>query len=310
MSRGRPDRSRAPGTTATRALRALGRDPESAVSPLAGSASGSGVYAVDIDGIDAVLKVTAADDQQDLARRELEFYRTLAGTVPVTTPELLDGADTGELTVLLLAARGNRRPVVEWRATDWLRAARLLADLHSTVVGEPERWRRSGRSWLERCLAAPPTREVTEYWNGTPAAEAAGRCLSDVDALGRAIAAVPECLVHGDCHADNLLLDDADLVWIDWQGVHIGNPAGDLSFLWSRANADGADPPREAMLAEYLAHRSVEPVLMRRGLIASELGSSLYGWPEYARYHTAGELGRIDRRVIELEQEWRDASNG
>ncbi|MEQ4208880.1 aminoglycoside phosphotransferase family protein [Actinopolymorpha sp. B9G3] len=293
-------------TKAAQALRALGHDPHLPTAQLAGSMSQSGVYGVHVDGQDAVLKVTAADEEQHLARRELTFYRTLAGTVPVPTPTLLDSIDTDELTALLLTARGTRRHAAKWRDSDWLLAAGQLAALHSTVVPDRPRWR-TGDSWLQRLLAKPPTRAVVDYWDSTPAAAAARRGLADTEALARAINALPECLVHGDCHADNLLQDDGDIIWIDWQGVHIGNPAGDLSFLWSRANADGATLPRDAMLAEYLSHRPVDALLMRRSLIANELALSLYGWPEYGHLHTPDERQQITQRVIDLEHAWQES---
>lgn len=97
---------------------------------LAGSASGAGVYRVQIDGHDAVLKVTGAGGGQRNARRELAFYRTLADQVPVVTPTLLRYADNDDFTALLLSAHTPARHAREWDQSAWLEVARQLAALH------------------------------------------------------------------------------------------------------------------------------------------------------------------------------------
>jgi hypothetical protein len=94
------------------------------------------------------------------------------------------------------------------------------------------------------------------------------------------------------------------LVWADWQSVGVGNPAGELAFLWSRADADDADLPYDAMLDVYLTHREAEPVLFRRALVAAEIGILLFGWPQYAAYRDQDVQHRIARRLIHLTDRW------
>lgn len=76
--------------TVVAALTTLRQPTQIDTVQLAGSMSQSGVYKVRINNLDAVLKVTSAGQEQDLARRELEFYQTLAADVPVQTPHSLD----------------------------------------------------------------------------------------------------------------------------------------------------------------------------------------------------------------------------
>ena len=249
-----------------RVIDALGWDIDAGGSELTGSASGSGVFRVRIDGTDAVLKVTTAGRGQLNARRELTFYRTMAGQVPVTTPRLLRHADNDELTALLLSAHTPSRPAREWDEAEWLELARQLAALHSTALPDEPSWLET--PWLQQVLDRPPIGLAEDYWSKTGAADRISLVLDAPDTLAAALVATPGCFLHGDCHVDNLLYEGESLVWADWQVTGVGSPAIDLSFLWSRANADGADLPYAAMVHEYAAQRGIDAAALQQSLIA------------------------------------------
>lgn len=284
------------------ALAALGRRVEQASSRLDGSHSEASVYRVRIDGGDAVVKVTPAVKDRRRARRELAFLRDLAGTAPIRTPRLLDWADTGEVTALVLAAHTPGPPARDWDRATWLAVARQLAGIHAMPVPEHGSW--LGDSWLARTLARPVGPAVAGFWAATTAAAAARRLLADLDTVTQTLRAAVPGFVHGDCHADNLLRDGGELVWIDWQGTGIGSPAGDFALLWHRAVADGADPPRQAMVEEYLRHRPVDRDQFTRLLLAHEIGTTLFGWPDFAALHPPEDRERVARRVADLAQQW------
>ncbi|MGH3490073.1 MAG: aminoglycoside phosphotransferase family protein [Actinopolymorphaceae bacterium] len=286
---------------------ALGRDVHVPPVELAGSMSESGVYRVHLDGSDVVAKVTAAGHEQANARRELAFYRTLADQVPVRTPTLLGHVDNDELTVLLLSAHTPAPPAREWDLSTWLEVARQLAALHSMPAPEGDLWVRT--PWIRQVLDRPP-RRAKDFWSRTAAADHIGDVFDAPAALAQGICTLPETFVHGDCHADNLLHDGDDLLWTDWQGTGIGNPAGDLAFLWGRAHADNADPPREAMIHAYATRRGIALDPLRRSLIASELSTLLYAWPDYAHYHPQDERDRLTQRLIDLTRDWHDPNLG
>jgi Ser/Thr protein kinase RdoA (MazF antagonist) len=290
---------------AIRALRALGLDAESHAAELAGSMSRSGVYGVRIDGRDAVLKVTNADEEQHTARRELAFYETLAEQVPVRTPRLLRHVDNDELTALVLSAHTPPPPARTWDRPTWIEVARQLAALHSIPPPEGDPW--IHKPWLRQVVEHPPVRVAEKYWSRTDAADHLGDILDAP--LGQALGALPDCFIHGDCHADNLLRDNNEIIWIDWQSAGIGSPAMDLAFLWGRAHSDSADPPRPEMLHEYATRRGVDADLLHRSLIAAELGTLLFGWPEYAHCHPRHERDRTTGRLIELIKTWTTVIN-
>jgi thiamine kinase-like enzyme len=269
---------------------------------LAGSASGAGVYRVQIDGYDAVLKLTGAGGGQRNARRELAFYRTLADRVPVTTPTLLRYADNDDFTALLLSAHTPARHAREWDRSAWLEVARQLAALHSITPPDEDPW--IDTPWLRQAFERPPISFAEDYWSGTDAADSIGPVLNAPAALDKAFRATPDSFLHGDCHVDNLLREGDQIVWADWQAAGAGSPAGELAFLWSRAHADGADLPYDAMLREYITHREVDPAPLRRSLVAAEIGILLFGWPAYAAYRSQNERDRITSRLLQLIDDW------
>ncbi len=283
-----------------RALAAVGVDTGVAPVPLAGSMSQSGVYRVRFDGHDAVLKVTAADDHRRIARRELTFYQTLANDVPVRTPTLLGHRDNGEFTAILLSAHTPSAPARDWQRAEFLEVTRQLAALHSMPLPVGQPW--THISWVVSVLDEPAVSMARDFWSGTDAAGVVDSVLTAP--LRPALADIPDSFVHGDCHVDNLLCDGGDLVWTDWQVTGIGPPAADLAFLLSRAHSDSADPPRAEMIELYARSRGLDVRRFGRAVLAAELGIVLFGWPEYAHYHSRDEQERTVQRLIELISEW------
>jgi hypothetical protein len=285
------------------ALRALGRDPKTPMELLAGSASGSRVYRLP----DAVVKITTADSWREPAQRELWCYRELPGRVPVLMPTLLGCIDTDEMTALLLSAHQPAIPAAEWDHSAWLEVVGQLAELQATAprpdILPPD--------WQSGILSAPSAERiamVSAYWDATEAATVARRFIDSPAQLADALAASPISFMHGDCHVGNLLRDDAGrLVWTDWQGASVGHGVGELTFLCGRANADGADPPREEMLRRYVEIRGIDLAETHRAALAAELGALVFAWPEYASWNSPATRDRLTERLLRLAAEWTQA---
>ncbi|WP_432949844.1 aminoglycoside phosphotransferase family protein [Kribbella sp. CA-253562] len=263
-------------------------------------ASGAGVHRVRAGSEDAVLKVTGSDESRELARRELTFYRTMAGRMPISTPRLLRSLDDEHVTALLLTAHRPSPPAREWDLAAWLDLASQLAVLHALPIPSENHW--LGTSWLSQALNQPSSADG--YWFKTSAADSARLALRHTGELADALRSTGDCFVHGDCHVENLLREGNELVWADWQNVGVGSPAGELAFLWSRADADGAEVPYDAMLDVYLSYREADPVQLRRALIAAELGILLFGWPAHAAYCAPAVQERLARRLVQLTDRW------
>jgi aminoglycoside phosphotransferase (APT) family kinase protein len=122
-------------------------------------------------------------------------------------------------------------------------------------------------------------------------------------------------LVHGDLRLGNLIVGPEGLrAVIDWELVHVGNPAEDLGWLCVKAWRFGAGPPvagvgtREELLAAYRAAGGADVSLdelrwweilgtLRWGVMCmSQAQAHLSG------AHRSVELAAIGRRVCE--QEW------
>lgn len=278
-------------------LRLLGQPPPEpgSVRPLAGAGSGSAVYRLTTGARDAVLKVTTAEAWREHARREARFYQALAERVPVRVPTLLGAADTGELTCLLITVAEQLPPPAEWDLARWLEVAGQLGRLHATPV--------AGERWLRPLWTPSMSEPALEFWRreglGGLAEELAGR----LGELTAAVDALPGCLVHGDCHAANLLADGGELVWVDWQEVGLGHGPEDLALLWQRAEADGARPPRDGTLAAYSAARGPLDGL-RRAAVAAEIRLLLVDWPGFLVHAEPGRRTVMVDRLARLAEGW------
>ncbi|GAA1843938.1 phosphotransferase family protein [Asanoa iriomotensis] len=258
-------------------LRRLGRDPRTlrSVETLAGSASGSLVALVRLGDAEFVLKTTTA--------REAAFYRA-APRLPVRVPRVIAADDT----CLLLESLGPARPAAQWPSSRWPEVARQLGALHRPEVLATL----GGRSWLRRTSVRSPDAAAREFWC---AAE-----LARLDELRPA--ALPACLVHGDLHAGNLLHDGAgELVWTDWQEVGVGSGPEDLALLWQRAEFDGADPPRAAMLATYAEARGIPcDDRLADAAAAAEVRLLLLDWPPFLLGTDPARAALMRRRLHAL----------
>ena len=273
------------------------------VRRLAGGASGSAVYELTVDGREPLVLKVATDRTDRLrADRELRFYRDLGPTVPVRVPALLAGADGGDRTCLLFASAGVASDPARWSGDRWTRLAAELGRLHAD---------RTATGWPGAKAGHTPTEDELRAAVGTWASMGYGALLAplwpEYDRLAAALAELPSCLLHGDWHLGNILVDPSDrFVWIDWQDVGFGYGPEDLALLWQRAEFDGVPPPREAMLTTYAQARGVpDDAPLGRAAVAAELTLLLLAWPPYLAHAAAPGRGRLLDRLAYLVEAWR-----
>lgn len=272
----------------------------------AGSMSGSQVHRVRRrDGTPAILKATFAATGEALPRsaiRELAVYTELSDQLPIRVPTLLDHRVSTDTVALLLTEHQRGLPPTDWSRQHWLSMAHDLGRLHDTVppseqVDDPE-------SWLIAALRAPTPPVVLDFWNRPGERELLAPILDSTEMLITAISTPDRCLTHGDCHTDNVLVEGTQLIWTDWQGCGIGDPACELAFASSRATPSGAKPPLTEMIIGYADHRGIDVDAFAHAVLAAELSILIFGWPEYARYNSAAGVDRIRRRTYELARRW------
>ena len=272
---------------------------------LTGSMSGSQVYAVTRpDRTRAVLKLTAAAEgpARRAAERELHVYLHLRSRVGVRTPELLDHRQSARVVAILLTEHPAPQPASSWSRRQWLDLADDLARLHQTPVPAGPRWRRP--SWLEATLHQPDVAVARAFWSWPGEPELLAPILADVAPLHDAISPFADCFLHGDCHTDNILVDHHQLIWADWQGAGVGNPAAELVFPSVRATPAGAVLPQDEMTQRYAEARTLDPAQLRRATLAAELATFLFTWPAYAAYNTPIGIQRVHHRTATLARAW------
>ncbi|GAB2586219.1 hypothetical protein Aab01nite_51860 [Paractinoplanes abujensis] len=234
------------------------------------SRSGAGVHPVTTaGGRPAFLKVGTN-------RRELDFYRS--ADVPVRVPELLGHRDDA----LLLGAAGATVDVTQWTDAMW---AALFADLAALHAAPPPPW--AAPDPLTEAMARPDLALVHEFWGAEP----------DAGPLRAAMAGAGTAFVHGDCHTENITVDDGCLVFCDWQSTGSGRPSSDLALLSVRATPAGVRVPLE----NYPGRPE-----LRRATLAEELAILIFQWPLYAGYNTAEGNERIRARGRLLARQFGD----
>lgn len=269
---------------------------------LAGGQSKARVYLLELDGDRCVLKVTDSQRWRPQALREMRLYRELAPDLPISIPRLLGSTVVAEGVAVLISAHGRRTAAIEWSDDQFINAAVQAAELHRHGrYSPPPKWVHQVRSADEQSVA-----RAAAAWHhlGHPAIAEQVRSLV-ADVTGLLMRAAPT-LIHGDCHADNLLTSgEAGLVWVDWQEVTTGAGPEDLAFLLQRAEFDGSRPPRAAMTAAYKAGSdSLLEGSVERLLLAAELRLLLLEWPHFLPHGDNRQQETMLSRLHEARQQW------
>lgn len=201
-------------------------------------------------------------------RTEVAFYRTVAPTVAVRTPQCWASwmNDDGTDFVLLLEDLAPRRQgdqIAGCTPAEAVAAAVNLAGLHGPRWGDPTLAADGGLNVVDEeqadllgAVMAPMTdRFVQRFADRLDAGDR--RVLEAVPAVtgawivGRSQRSAP---VHGDYRLDNLLFhpDGRDVAAVDWQTVSLGLPARDLAFLCATGlDADLRRASEEEIVAAY-----------------------------------------------------------
>jgi Ecdysteroid kinase-like family len=206
-------------------------------------------------------------------RRELAFYRDVAGRAPMATPHVYAAriaSDSADF-VLLLEDLGD------WENADHLAGlsmdrARLcieqLAGLHAWSLGSANAAALEAFPSLDtpiaRDLLLPafgPGWQIYREHSGQPMpAELATFAERFADAAVAALPALTErdMLLHGDIRADNLFFDGPKMKAVDFQFAARGSGAADIAYLVTQGlPSDVREGHDEALVREYLDHLGV-----------------------------------------------------
>lgn len=228
--------------------------------------AGDGVPPTVIVKLPAVSEARGAMELLGGYRRELTFYRDVAGRAPMDTPRVYTARmidDTADFVLMLEDLR-------QWDNADHLAGlsmerARLcigaLAGLHAWSTANPSVLDSfpSIDTPIVRDLLVPafaPGWQVYLDQARVPVSRDVAECAERFgDYAGQALEALTErrMLLHGDIRADNLFFDGARVKVVDFQFTSVGAGAADVAYLVSQGLPievrRGHD---EALLGEYL----------------------------------------------------------
>lgn len=230
--------------------------------------TGTGVPATVIAKLPAESEARGAMELLGGYRRELAFYRNVAGRAPLDTPHVY-AAQIAEDSVDFVLLLEDLR---DWDNADHLAGltveqARLavanLAGLHAWSV-DP-----SNSAALQHfpSLSTPIVRDLlvpafAPGWqiyldrSGAAVPRRVARFADRFAELApQALAALVEhsMLLHGDIRADNMFFDGGRLKIVDFQFASVGSGAADIAYLVSQGLPTGARRGRdEVLVREYL----------------------------------------------------------
>jgi Ser/Thr protein kinase RdoA (MazF antagonist) len=196
-------------------------------------------------------------ESPDLHRREAAISAALPAAPQL--PTLLDIYDDGDWVALAFEAVDGRPPVCPWEARELQAAVRALERLHRLLTPSPA------------AIAPPATLRLTALLGGwselaaqstTPAGldEWAARHLAPLAELEAdwPEAVVGETLLHCDVRADNMLVTDRGVVFVDWPHACVGTAVFDVVAWAPSVELEGGPPPEE-LLAMYPGARAADP---------------------------------------------------
>lgn len=286
---------------ACRGLNTLGLEQcEGHLRRIAVGRSGASVFAVEVDGRPSVLKVTSATPFAGHARVG-EIYRAASATaLREFMPTLRAGGRDDDGVYLLLQALDPYPAAPSLTQPEWQHLATRLGRLHSAPMVTAPSLRPS--SW-------PTDLQVDEargLWGAYGFASLSQQAAGLLAQLRYSTPNLEPVLTHGDCHVDNLVCGvDGRARWVDWQEASASSGLADLVFLWQRAEAAGAQPPRPEMIHAYAHARSLTlDEDLRCALQTVELRLLLVSWPHFLGYGGSDRIramgGRLRQLVLEV----------
>jgi phosphotransferase family enzyme len=196
-------------------------------------------------------------ESPDIHRAEARIAAALPpGTL---APRLLGSIDTAGWVILILEDIEGRTPAMPWQHAELDRVLAAMTDLAAVLTPAPiqapdlaSRMRTLGRGWRELAEVRPSAAAGLDPW--------AVRHLDGLVALesGWATAVHGTSLVHADIRADNILLTEDRVVFVDWPWACLAAPWFDLVAMLPSVVMQGG-PPADQVLERHPVARDADP---------------------------------------------------
>ncbi|MFE9858259.1 phosphotransferase family protein [Streptomyces sp. NPDC005780] len=252
------------------------------------------------DGSRAFVKAVSAEvnpDSPDQHRAEARNTAALPPHAPV--PKLLGSYDDGTCVALVLEDIDGRQPRVPWDPAELERVLAAVGDLSRTLTPAP--------------VDAPPAAAgKTTLFTGWRTLHVAGDtarldpwaarrlgALAELES-GWAGPATGDSLAHGDLRADNILLTEDRVVFVDWPHAMRAAPWFDLLAMLPCVAAQGGPDP-EALFTTHPLGRDTDPAGVTAVLaalagyfVAQSLRPDLPGLPTLRAFQAAQGAAAVD----------------
>jgi hypothetical protein len=238
----------------------LGGGPPGVVRDLPGGFSPGATSILEWPGRTFFVKAVGSElnpDSPDLHRREI----VISGALPSSPrfPNLIDTYDDGDWVALAFDVVDGRPPRHPWDAGELDAVLAALSAVHEELTPSPAHALDTLADYRSQMFGG---------W-----AELAGRDTTPADLHPWATARLPRLaelesgwrgacagstLVHGDVRADNVLVADDRVVFVDWPHGAVGNPAFDV-IGWAPSVVLEGGPAPEDLLAGHAPSRRIDP---------------------------------------------------
>ncbi|MDQ3576226.1 MAG: aminoglycoside phosphotransferase family protein [Actinomycetota bacterium] len=186
-----------------------------------------------------------------LHRREIEIAWKLP--TRVAAPRLLSCYDDGDWVALVFEDVDGRMPALPWRDDQWRRVHAAMVELAAMLTPSPLPVTAIGTrmgdefSGWRRLAGAPHLATDLDPW-----------VRANLDRLAEAeshweAAAAGKALVHGDVRADNIVLTDERVMFVDWPHAAMAQPWVDLLLMLPSVVMRGGPPADEVWRTSPIA---------------------------------------------------------
>jgi Phosphotransferase enzyme family len=285
----------------------LGSPVRSAASQPGGFSPGTADRVQLADGRRAFIKAVGPElnpHSPGIHRREIHVMRALPPELPA--PRLIGAYDDGDWVALALTDIDGRHPREPWDTDELDAVLSAMTDLSTGLTPSPLDDVGTVWSTLSHDLSAwPRVAEQVPADLDPWAVRNLDRLLTSAGDTEE-VSAGPS-LVHLDIRADNLLIAEQGVVFVDWPWACLGAPWLDLAlFLCSVATIGGADP-------EHISRTHPVLVDVDPDAVTSVLAALAGYWTEACRAPEAPGLPTVrefQRRSGEATLRWLERRTG
>ena len=231
----------------------LGSRVEESTTQLGGFSPGVAARLRLEDGRRVFVKAVGSEPNPDSPGFHRSEARVAAALPPETpAPSFLFAHDDGDWVALLFEDVDGHEPELPWRRDELERVLEALTDLSQALTPAPidappltERYAEMFQGWRLLAGEAP---ESLDHW----AAERLD-VLAELESRWEK-ASAGATLLHADIRADNILLTDERVVFVDWPHVSLGAAWVDLLAFLPSVAMQGGPKPWELFDGHPLAH--------------------------------------------------------